>query len=474
MYTSAGQAILFRMILHALFLSSATAAPMALDPARPPIRVGEQDGRSVYRFGPQAVWATEPAVIVRSALQPSPEARWLGGPFWRLPSGDPVGEALRWRAEGVLAFPDVVIPRERRDFDDPSYGGQWYLQELEMEALYAVSLGAPGVRVAVIDSGIDIHHPDLEAAVDDPYDAWSDDDDPSPDPGAFCTDGSDAICDEHGTAVSGIVLARADNGAGIVGMCPGCTLIPIKLLGDGPGRGISADVAAFEHAIAADAAVINNSWGFTEPTPVPDLLAEVIHRAATEPRGGLGALVVFAAGNDDRALDDGELTGLPDVLCVSATDSYGRPTNYTNYGGSVGLAAPSATVTIAPGGAVITTFGGTSAAAPVASGLAGWALSLDPDLSAEALHALLIDTAVPSPLVVPDASGHDDYYGYGLLSATGVLDALTADNAGGDKDLEEPAACACAATAPGPQQAAQAGIVALTGLLVMRRRTLRR
>jgi serine protease len=122
---------------------------------------------------------------------------------------------------------------------------------------------------------------------------------------------------------------------------------------------------------------------------------------------------------------------------------------------------------------VITNFGGTSAAAPVVSGLAGWALSVDPDLSAEALHAMLLGTAVPSPLVVPDASGHDDYYGYGLLSATGMLAELTEAGADTEKNLEEPAACACAATESGPWQAAQAIIVALTGLLAMRRRTAR-
>jgi subtilisin family serine protease len=73
---------------------------------------------------------------------------------------------------------------------------------------------------------------------------------------------------------------------------------------------LAADIAAFEHAIAADVGVINNSWGYTRPVRAPAPLAAVIRRAQTEPRGGKGALVVFAAGNDDRALRDDELTGL--------------------------------------------------------------------------------------------------------------------------------------------------------------------
>lgn len=455
-----------------LWILSTFAAPiaaprgLALDPARPPLRVAEADGLPVYRFVPGVEWQVLPAVVLRSAVMPAPGARWLGGPYWRVDSSDPVADALEWRAEGILAFPDVILPKKPLEFDDPGYGGQWYLEELEMPTLYGSSLGNSEVRVAVLDSGIDIAHPDLASAYMDPYDAWSDDTDPSPNPGEYCGTASEEICDGHGTAVAGIVLARANNGAGIVGLCPQCTLVPIKLLGEGRGRGVSVDVAAFEHAIAADVAVINNSWGFIEPTPVPDILADVIHRAATEPRAGLGALVVFAAGNDDRELGNNEMVALPEVLCVSASDSYGRPTNYTNYGDSVALAAPSATVSIAPGGAMTTTFGGTSAAAPVASGLAGWAFSVQPDLSAAELRQLLIDTAIPSPLVVPDENGHDPYYGYGELSAVALWEYFFLVE---DSGKEEPQACGCS-------QGAVPGLaaVAIAVLAVGRRRRVKK
>ncbi len=455
-----------------LWILSTFAAPVAaprglsLDPARPPVRVAEADGLPVYRFLPGVEWQVLPAVVLRSAVMPAPEARWLGGPYWRVASSDPVGDALAWRAEGYLAFPDVILPKEVREFDDPGYGGQWYLEKLEMSTLYASSLGNSEVRVAVLDSGIDIAHPDLASAYVDPYDAWSDDTDPSPNPGEYCGAPSGEICDGHGTAVAGIVLARANNAEGVVGLCPQCTLVPIKMLGEGMGRGVSVDVAAFEHAIAADVAVINNSWGFIDPTPVPDLLADVIHRAATEPRAGLGALVVFAAGNDDRELGNDEMVALPDVLCVSASDSYGRPTNYTNYGDSVAIAAPSATVSIAPGGAMTTTFGGTSAAAPVASGLAGWAFSVQPDLSAAELRQLLIDTAIPSPLVVPDENGHDPYYGYGELSAVALWEHFFLVE---DSGKEEPQACGCS-------QGAAPGLLAVAAamLAVGRRRRVRK
>lgn len=155
----------------------------------------------------------------------------------------------------------------------------------------------------------------------------------------------------------------------IVGLCPECSRVPIKLLGDGDTP-LSTAVAAFKYAIAQNVAVINNSWGYADAADVPPPLADVLSRATTETRGGLGALVVFAAGSDDRSLRDGEMTGLPGVLCVSAVDHDGNPTNYTNFGSTVDVAAPSATVSLAPGGGTTETFGCTSAAAPVVSGLA--------------------------------------------------------------------------------------------------------
>lgn len=462
-------------MLAPLLLASAALAGVRLDPNAPPVLV--QDGpRPVWRYAEGAEWATLPAVVLKLAPGAAPPAgaRALGGPYWRLPAPAPVSTALAALGQpGVLdAFPDVVLPKVRAevDFDDPEYGGQWYLERIEATLLFERSMGDPELRVAVIDSAIDISHVDLADAVLEPYDALDDDDDPSPNPGEYCSDGSDDICDEHGTAVSGVMVARADNGAGIVGLCPTCTLVPIKMLGEEDG-GMSVTIAAFEHAIEQDVAVINNSWGYVRPTTVPTLLQEAIERASTEPRDGLGALVVFAAGNDDRELEDDEVEALPEVLCVSAVDSYGYPTAYTNYGASVDVAAPSATVTIAPDDEVTDTFGGTSAAAPVVSGLAAWAAAYDPALSAAELHALLIDAAVQSPLITPDEDGHHDVYGYGVVSARQLLVAMgeiedtgALDTGFSDTGEAKGRACGCATSGRSGWWAP------LLGLLLLRRR----
>ncbi|MCB9780736.1 MAG: S8 family serine peptidase [Alphaproteobacteria bacterium] len=469
---------MFLHLLSGVLLVSpaAHATPgLRLDPRRPPVAVGGDRYAFPRRVdAPDASLRVLPGVVLHLSADGAapPGAEHLGGRSWRLPVADAataVQVALSWEARpGVTAFPDVELPLRRTQdvpgSTDPRRGGQWYLDDLSYDELLAVWPGDPDTRVAVIDSGIDISHGDLAAAVDAPYDAYDDDDDPSPDPGEFCA-GATGICDVHGTAVSGVMVARADNGLGIVGMCPECTLVPIKLLGEGGVTNtLSRDVRAFEHAIAQDVAVINNSWGFTESIPVPATLAEVIERAATEPRGGKGALVVFAAGNDDRVIEDDELQALDDVLCVSAVDSYGNPTNYTNYGATIDVAAPSATVTIAPGDEVIDNFGGTSAAAPVASGLASWAASVDPSLTAAELHALLVDAAVPSPLVSHDESGHNDFYGYGLIDAVAVKDAVW--TGGADSGAETPGGCGCSGL-PTP---AVSWLLALPALIALRRR----
>lgn len=470
--------IVFTMLAHPtllapLFLVSTAEAGLRIDAAHPPIHAG--GSRYVFE---DTVLEVLPSVVLHlePGVRPPGGAVSLGGRSWQLhqPDADAaVAAAVRWsEAPGVTAFPDVRLPRHRNsgEFNDPEHGGQWYLETLGMAALYERSLGSPDTRVAVLDSGIDITHPDLAEGIDAPYDAFSDDDDPSPDPGEYCQGAGTRICDDHGTAVSGVVGARADNGVGIVGLCPECTLVPVKLLGEPQTGSLSENIRAFEHAIEQDAGVINNSWGFTSSIPVPSVLEEVVVRAHTEPRDGLGALVVFAAGNDNREIEDDELQAMPEVLCVSATDSYGRYTNYTNSGASVDLAAPSATVSLAAGGGTTTTFGGTSAAAPVVAGLAGWALSIRPDLSADALQEALIASAVPSPLVTHDDEGHHPVYGYGNVDPLALWQQLEPSGetpAPGTVPPDEPKG---GCTSAGGRPALGLGLLALLFAAPMRRR----
>ena len=348
----------------------------------------------------------------------------IGGDWCLINTDSPeeaIQQALLYQ-QNFDAWPDLIIPKKRW-FTDPLYEGQWYLSYLEADKLFDISMGSSALKVAVIDSGIDISHPDLSEKLHAPFDAADNDQDPSPNPGEDCFSGSTTdICDVHGTAVSGIVTAEANNNAGMVGLCPDCTLIPIRMIGS--NSPLSSDVSAFSHAIEEGAAVINNSWGFIEAMPVPTPLKEIIQSAYYEGREGKGTVVVFAAGNDDREIEEGELCTIEELLCISAIDSYGRPTSYTNYGSAIAMAAPSATVSIAPQESTTVNFGGTSAAAPVVSGIASWILSTHPEKTASEVYELLKTTASPSPLVQHDETGHHPFYGYGVISVQNLLDSL--------------------------------------------------
>ena len=107
-------------------------------------------------------------------------------------------------------------------------------------------------------------------------------------------------------------------------MCPDCSLVPIKLLG--AEDRLSADIRAFSHAIDSEAGVINHSWGYYEAIPVPTPLKNIIVKASTEGREGK-EILVFLLLNDDRESWTMSSAPLMRILCVSAIDNYGRPTN---------------------------------------------------------------------------------------------------------------------------------------------------
>ena len=367
------------LYLHLLILLTANSAPFHTTPIYHVKGTKYKIGESTRELLP-AVIVQDTSITIWDEHFPSIPSFSLGpndSPSVLIPQPNiksAIDLAQHLSESGWNAWIDMKLPKQLLgDFSDPHLSSQWYIERMEMIQLWDLSLGDSDIRIAVIDSGIDITHPDLSNKLVAPYDAFSNDNDPSPNAGEYCGSNGSEICDSHGTAVAGISVAES-NEHGIIGICPDCSLIPIKLLGVGTPS-LSADIASFEHAIANDAAVINNSWGYIDATVVPQPLVNSIQDAMTLPRNGKGAVVVFAGGNDNRNLEEGELCSIEGVLCVSAIDSYERPTAYTNFGLDIDVAAPSATVSIAPNNSITTNFGGTSAAAPVVSGLAGWVLS---------------------------------------------------------------------------------------------------
>jgi len=350
-----------------------------------------------------------------------------------LPEADRLASSLISEVQaGVLdaASPDLSLIHRSAAIalppNDPRYGGQWYLARIGIEAAWALSSGDPSTTIAIIDNGCDLVHPDLAAHLRQGYDALDDDDVPSFDPAR--------TGNEHGTACAGIVAAVPNNEIGIVGVCPECSISCIRLINDAPIP-VSSDIRAFEFALEEGHSVLSNSWGFEEDVAVPFALRRVIERVMEQGRGGLGAVVVFAAGNDAGLIGDDELQAIPGLITVGATTNFDETAAFSNRGACLALAAPTGTLTTDISGAegesptdYTSRFGGTSSSAPVVAGVAALLLSHTPSLTQAEVREILIRTARPAPFATPDAMGHDLHVGYGIIDPAAALGALFAQD----------------------------------------------
>ena len=330
-------------------------------------------------------------------------------------------------APGVtIAVPDLHLRRRRHGIEippnDPRYAGQWYLKKLGIEQAWRLSTGDADTKVVVIDDGCDMEHPDLREKFVGGRDVLDDDDDPSYQPGV--------PNNAHGTQCAGLVGAKTDNGIGMAGVCPECSLLCVRLLPGAEDKAVpvSADLAAFDYALEVGASVVSNSWGFSESLPVPAPLRALVELLHDEGRDGLGTLVVFAAGNENRVIESNELAAVRGVLTVGATSNFDEATPFSNRGASVGVTSPAGTITTdisgpdgMDDGDYTDVFGGTSSACPVVAGVAGLVMSARKDMTAADVLELLEETARRAPFAEPDGAGHDPTYGYGIVHPAAAL-----------------------------------------------------
>lgn len=263
--------------------------------------------------------------------------------------------------------------------------------------------GSAQIVIAVVDSGIRLDHPDLVGQTVPGYDFVNEDADPSDDSG-------------HGTHVAGLIAAAHNNGHGLAGVCPGCRLMPIKVL-DARNMGGWANLArGILYAVDHGAQIINLSLGSSASS---NTLQEAITYARNH-----GVVIVAAAGNNG-ASQPFYPAALDGVLGVGATSARDEWWSLSNYGSFVDLTAPGDLIYSAYhqldniyGG--YTYMSGTSMATPLVSGLAGLILSRNPTLSPEDVHAVLFAGA--DDLGAP---GYDPYFGHGRINAYHSLSLVT-------------------------------------------------
>ena len=226
---------------------------------------------------------------------------------------------------------------------DPGRSRQWALDRMGAPDGWAVATG-DGMTIAIVDSGLDVGHPDLRAKIDATTDCVGNDDAPG-----GCLDGAGTDDAGHGTHVAGIAAASTDNGQGIAGVAPLARLLGVRVLANscapgtdpgGPGceaEGTESDVAeGIRWAADHGADVINLSLGsVTQAVVGPgQAFADALDYAWEH-----GAIPVLVAGND--LLLPGSVVDVPAVI-VSATTRDDDRASYSNGVGNVrwGVAAP--------------------------------------------------------------------------------------------------------------------------------------
>ncbi|MGH8915363.1 MAG: S8 family peptidase [Acidimicrobiia bacterium] len=290
--------------------------------------------------------------------------------------------------------------------DEPFFDEQWHHEnrglsggvvDADVDSLTAwdSSLG-DGVVVAVIDSGVNMSHPDLIGQIHDAkWDFFDDDNDPSP--------SSTNSFEGHGTAVAGVIAAAA-NGVGIIGVAPGAEIMVIRSCQDGGCMSLDL-VEGIHFAVDHGADIINLSLGSV--TSEDDALEDAIDYARSH-----DILVVTAAGNDSIDLDNldpGQRLipgGLPlsNILTVAASDRSDNLAGFSNYGpGTVDIVAPGVDIltTVVTGG--YDSWQGTSFSSPLVAGVAALLLSAEPGTGHEELIAR-ITSFVDRPPGVSGAS----------------------------------------------------------------------
>ena len=295
--------------------------------------------------------------------------------------------------------------------NDPLYACQWHLESsdytsIDVESAWAEGVKGEGVTVAVVDDGMDPAHVDLRDNVSAAL--------------SYDYTESGGIYDpfeHHGTQVSGIIAAR-DNAVGVRGVAPRATIYGYNFLA-APSLLTEADAMSRNAVVTA---VSNNSWGSPDGPELglaTSLWEMSVDAGLTTGYDGKGTFYVFSAGNghllgDDSNLD--ELVNYFGVTAVCSVNTSGNRAGYSEMGANLWVCAPSnnrpgplgatlGILTTENSDRYVKDFGGTSAAAPIVSGVAALMRSANPELTWRDLKLILAASAVKNDA---DSSGWEE------------------------------------------------------------------
>ncbi|HOY19460.1 MAG TPA: S8 family serine peptidase, partial [Haliscomenobacter sp.] len=396
----------------------------------------------------------------------------------------------------VWAEPVFHMILNRHNSDDQYYPNQWHLNntgsnnianisgkadaDIDAPEAWAITRGSASIKIAVIDDGVDLNHPDLKANLLPGYDA------------SGGTLGGAPLKDEdaHGTNCAGLIAAVGNNKIGVTGIAPNCKIIPVRVI---LGEPVPTD--HFAKAInwawkEGKADILSNSWGVGGE--LNNITKEAIDAAIDLGRNGKGCPVLFASGNENTKVSNpAEYSRVIAVGAVNMCDERKRSSNNpnevnegnstdplgvscdqeghwgSNYGAGLDIAAPSTWIIstdISGGrgyekGDYNTKFGGTSASCPIAAGVMALILSVNPNLTEKDARFILESTcdkaggySYKDNIAQPNGTWNENL-GYGRVNAHQAV--LKARNYIGQADDYELSLYAALEVSPNPSNIGQ-------------------
>jgi RHS repeat-associated protein len=375
--------------------------------ARPAVGLTQEpaphrDGELIVRFRGGVSQQDKETILATHGARKSQKLRGDSG-FEKLELAngrDPKRTALELLLNPQVEFaePNYLITKEDLTPNDPQFNEQWFLRntgqnggqhgsDIKVTEAWKTTNGSSATVIAVIDSGVDLSHPDLAA------NRWTN---LNPSSGGdlhgwdFVAE-SGEIKDEqgHGTAVAGIIAAEGNNALGVTGVMWRASLMSLRVL-DNTGTGdVAKAVEAIDYAVTHGAQVINLSWGTSGDSVA---LKDAIERAIKR-----NVVVVCSAGNSGRALNVSPYYpasfGIDKLISVASTDGFDQLAEWSNWGTEITVAAPGTNILTTQMGGGYRSVTGTSASAPIVSGIAGLLKSARPGANARQIAQAISDSA---------------------------------------------------------------------------------
>ena len=302
--------------------------------------------------------------------------------------------AFRHRPE--VEFADVDRINRPADItpNDPWYSNEWYLTKIGTPAAWGLTTGSQNVVIAILDTGVDSTHPDLQNLIVPGWNVYNNNSDTS-DVGS------------HGTGVAGSAAALSNNGVGIASVCWSCKLMPIRV----------SDVNGY----ASDSAIASGlTWAADHGARVANI-SYIVSASSTVTSGARyfqskGGVVTVSAGNNGTFISSADN---PYVITVTASNVYDQLYAWSNTGNNLDLCAPGQVYTTIPG-AGYTNAAGTSFSAPLVAGVAALVMSANPSLTSIQVQDVLKNSADDL-----GPAGWDSTYGWGRVNASRAVALAT-------------------------------------------------